>query len=228
MTTNRTRQLTLTRCEATEKADSDGTDVAGVHKKRLAKDVNDGIWLPNVFLEYFRLSDRLIIRYHTHQNLETSGLDSVSIVFWTSFVARDLYRQSSSAIELELFAVYSSGFCWLRQNWGRTRMLIFLLIDCSKQTKMIQKVRPMKIPLMMYSFDWDEYLNHWEYPSTLVWFFFQPLFALVDSALRILLDPDMIRTRKISAWETHEVERAYKDQIELIDIIIDILDQLIE
>jgi hypothetical protein len=46
---------------------------------------------------------REIFHFPAHQNREASGFDSASIVFCTSFVAKDLYKESSSTIELEVF-----------------------------------------------------------------------------------------------------------------------------
>lgn len=54
-------------------------------------------------------------------------MDSVSIVFWTSFVARDLYRQSSSTIELELFAVVFIGFFFIETELRKDENVDFFV-----------------------------------------------------------------------------------------------------
>ena len=106
---HRIRWLPLTRWEASGKADSDGTDVAEKHSKCLATDSNAYIWFLNLFLEYFHLSYGEIVQLPIHQNIETSGFDSVATTFRISFVATELYWRSSSAIELDLFDSVSTN-----------------------------------------------------------------------------------------------------------------------
>ena len=67
--------------------------------------------------------------FHIHQNLETSGFYSVSIVFWTSFVARDLYRQSSSTIELGWFDVVLAGDLLIEMELRNDENVDFFIVE---------------------------------------------------------------------------------------------------
>jgi hypothetical protein len=56
----------------------------------------------------------------------------VSIIFWTSFVARDLYKESSSTIELEICDTEFTGFALVETELRKDENVDFFVDELLK------------------------------------------------------------------------------------------------
>ena len=72
---------------------------------------------------------REILHFPAHQNLEASGFDSASIVFCTSFVANDLYKESSSTTELEVLDTVFTGVALVETELRKDENVDFFVAE---------------------------------------------------------------------------------------------------
>lgn len=72
------------------------------------------------------------MHFPAHQNLEASGFDSASIVFCTSFVAKDLYKESSSTTELEVLDTVFTGVALVETELRKDENVDFFVAELSE------------------------------------------------------------------------------------------------